>query len=562
LCPRKEHNYNKKENNIASENSVDKGDNYCNIEMGNVDNIDVINLFDSQTSDHVINKCDHDYEKIPYKMITVKSEGDEEQDNVMELNNEVPPPANIDPTVQTDTINIGYLGLKPSNENELSLCYSDPLVINNNEGIMASENAEIHDNDLVTCNVEIISLDQPKTELYIDDQPSDQESDEEQPYDEKVDEHDFYFCIKSDLNATKNIIYNREDLMCIYCNYKDMVVANLYQHMCDNHPQQLHVNHEIKLQDNVDNIKVMKFSKYKEMCFRNKTDYSRKNRNTERQDLAGEFPCAKCDKVFTRMRYLKKHIILHKAEKPYLCDFCGKSFKTRTYLTVHHRSHAKKVYKCDQCDFTSSTTALIRLHRQQHNNGCVLCDICGNAYSDKSTLSKHKRVHDPNRPYQCNYPGCTWRFLTEVMCRAHQRNHDTEGKFICMHCGYAFRHKHHVKRHEARVHGIRNQPDKAADRANAQKEMPTVNVVVESTEESSCIQESVPGGQLVITTDAEGNAVNYHLAEISNVALVGSEEGRTIIIPQIDYGNIVLQRVDHSEQESPFIKVTEVEENL
>jgi hypothetical protein len=36
--------------------------------------------------------------------------------------------------------------------------------------------------------------------------------------------------------------------------------------------------------------------------------------------------------------------------------------------------------------------------------------------------------------------------------------------------------------------------------------MPTVNVVVESTEENSCIQESVPGGQLVITTDAEGNA--------------------------------------------------------
>jgi hypothetical protein len=43
---------------------------------------------------------------------------------------------------------------------------------------------------------------------------------------------------------------------------------------------------------------------------------------------------------------------------------------------------------------------------------------------------------------------------------------------------------------------------------------------------------------------------------------VGSEEGRTIIIPQIDYGNIVLQRVDHSEQESPFIKVTEIEENV
>jgi hypothetical protein len=83
-------------------------------------------------------------------------------------------------------------------------------------------------------------------------------------------------------------------------------------------------------------------------------------------------------------------------------------------------------------------------------------------------------------------------------------SHNTHPLLCCCLCNL-------IKGHEARVHGIRNQPDKAADRANARKEMPTVNVVVESTEENSCIQESVPGGQLVITTDAEGNAVNYHL---------------------------------------------------
>ncbi|XP_076111278.1 uncharacterized protein LOC143079680 [Mytilus galloprovincialis] len=586
LVPRKKrrNNFHEKEDIQDITNIIEEKGNDYDLQIVNMENLDVVSLLTSEGSDN--SKCDPSYEK------DSKTDGPQTVTPDCDIINyceEIPASVTVNtaiedslPMDQSDgTTEIGHLDLK--SDNDLSLSYTGPVAIKDNQEIVQT-NSSHEENSVVTCNIEIISLDEPNNDLFIDDDES-QERNLKYENDDKTDENDFFFCVKTNLNAGKTIIYERQNLCCIYCNYQDMVLANLYQHMSDQHLDHMNTKEELKLENTNDNIKLMKFSEYKRICLKYHMGSSRKNRNTEMQDQAGEFPCSKCDKIFTRLRYLKKHITLHKPEKPFLCDFCGKSFKTQTYLTIHHRSHSKKSYECEQCDFSSSNTALIHIHRQQHNNGCVLCDICGNAYSDKSTLTKHKRVHDPNRPYQCNYPGCTWRFLTEVMCRAHQRNHDTEGKFKCSHCGYVFRHKHHVKRHEAQVHGIKNQPIKIDDKTDSglepssmnniqsinevkntnelqEKDTSTVNVIVESTEESTCLQESVSGGQLVITTDTEGNALNYQLTEISNIALMDSGGGRTIIIPQIDYGNVVLQRVENAVGDSPMIKVTELKENI
>ncbi|ESO86589.1 hypothetical protein LOTGIDRAFT_75700, partial [Lottia gigantea] len=160
------------------------------------------------------------------------------------------------------------------------------------------------------------------------------------------------------------------------------------------------------------------------------------------------FTCSKCDKVFNRLRYLRKHMETHKTESKFLCDECGKSFKTKNYLQAHRRTHRPKMFKCSQCSFSSSVNSLIHAHRQLHNHGSVLCDVCGQAYLDNSTLKKHKRVHDMSRPFGCTYPGCTWRFNKEVLCQAHVKSHTTTGQFMCNICEYSFRHKHHLQRHQ------------------------------------------------------------------------------------------------------------------
>ena len=139
--------------------------------------------------------------------------------------------------------------------------------------------------------------------------------------------------------------------------------------------------------------------------------------------------------------------------------------------------------------------------------------------------------------------------MTEVMCRAHQRNHNTEGKFKCSICGYVFRHKHHMKRHEDQVHGMKAQGSKSENRENETieitpmnsgsmisgeeqqnvlniikttqgEETPTVKVVVESAEDHACLG----------TTDSEAAGLNYQQIEISNVSLIDSDH-QTLIIP-------------------------------
>ncbi|XP_039359650.1 zinc finger protein 581-like [Mauremys reevesii] len=52
---------------------------------------------------------------------------------------------------------------------------------------------------------------------------------------------------------------------------------------------------------------------------------------------------------------------------------------------------------------------------------------------------------------------------SEVLLRAHLQAHVTPGQFECPSCGYAFRHKHHLQRHQARMHGIPSSRAKKRD---------------------------------------------------------------------------------------------------
>jgi len=181
------------------------------------------------------------------------------------------------------------------------------------------------------------------------------------------------------------------------------------------------------------------------------------------------YPCPVCGKIFRCRRYLRKHSETHGSA--HACDICGKNYRSRAYLRLHRRRHEKAAmaaanptsdatpapprprFSCTECSFTTDVIAAIHAHRQVHApSGSVRCAICGRAYSNRAALSKHRRVHDTDRPFACPVPGCRWRFRTDVMCRAHVRAHTVAGRFRCSTCGYVFRRKHHLQRHEARMH--------------------------------------------------------------------------------------------------------------
>ena len=359
---------------------------------------------------------------------------------------------------------------------------------------------------------------------------------------------DFNFILQTEMVKGSTFTYGKTWFKCLHCAFKTSTKMMIAKHMQEDHVNLIDPHQGLELKDITgnDKRKIMKMSTY-ESIFGRESRFRRctkKGKRPEKQDVPGVYTCSTCGKVFTRTRYLRKHHETHKTEKKYLCDECGKSFKSRTYLQVHRRIHKEKLFRCNQCDFKSKINAAIHAHRQVHSQGSVLCDICGYAYTDKSTLNKHKRVHDLNRPYKCNFPGCTWRFKTEVMCKAHIRAHTTEGKFKCSFCGYLFRHKHHLQRHETSMHGVKHTKTRTNHMAGRKKDMDDdddeqdMNLVINAVEDALPLPEETQ--HLVVATDNQGTPIAFEGTDLSalNVAyqtLFQSQDGnnaRTLVMSQ------------------------------
>jgi len=83
------------------------------------------------------------------------------------------------------------------------------------------------------------------------------------------------------------------------------------------------------------------------------------------------FKCAQCNKPFSYMTNLKRHITeVHSIEVRYRCQYCSKGFKSKHNLQVHERIHVG-----------------VKKH---------VCNICEKPFLEKSYLKKHLRVHSQN----------------------------------------------------------------------------------------------------------------------------------------------------------------------
>ena len=352
---------------------------------------------------------------------------------------------------------------------------------------------------------------------------------------------DFNFVLLTESIKGNAFSYGRTWCKCLHCDYKTRSKNLLISHMTSKHRDLLELHASLTVDDSSWNTevpqtsrkRVMRMSAYDALCSNNyHGKHLRRPRKLEKQDMPGVYPCHVCGKMFSRLRYLRKHSETHRTERHFVCDVCGKSFKSRTYLTVHKRVHREKLFRCNQCEFTSRINAAIHAHRQVHSQGSVLCDTCGYAYTDKATLNKHKRVHDLTRPYACNFPGCTWRFKTETMCRAHIRAHTTEGKFKCSFCGYVFRHKHHLQRHESNMHGIKHTKSRShnthkppgGDLENNSEQDDDINLVINANMQGTGIELSIDQAaaslshnhqHLVVTTDTNGTPITYEAGDIA-----------------------------------------------
>lgn len=96
----------------------------------------------------------------------------------------------------------------------------------------------------------------------------------------------------------------------------------------------------------------------------------------------GRSVCGICNKVFSKPSQLRLHINIHYFERPFRCESCAVSFRTKGHLTKHERSvsHHNKVSMTST--FGAATTSNPRPFK---------CTDCKIAFRIHGHLAKHLR---------------------------------------------------------------------------------------------------------------------------------------------------------------------------
>jgi len=94
-----------------------------------------------------------------------------------------------------------------------------------------------------------------------------------------------------------------------------------------------------------------------------------------------------CGKSYSTTSHLRRHMLTHTQDKPFVCKECNKAFHLPHHLVYHERIHTgEKPYVCTQ-------------------------ENCGKAYSQPGDYYRHMRKHTGASPYACDFPGCDKSFV-------------------------------------------------------------------------------------------------------------------------------------------------------
>ncbi|KAH6942972.1 hypothetical protein HPB50_013019 [Hyalomma asiaticum] len=163
------------------------------------------------------------------------------------------------------------------------------------------------------------------------------------------------------------------------------------------------------------------------------------------------YECAICAYRCIDKEHLVVHMSRHTAcRKSFKCEKCSCTFSSEARLTLHMPSHqkqpekadtAKQDFNCDLCPDTFATLGQLLEHVNMHEK-TAKCELCSCTFASELLMRAHLRQHTDEESYVCD--ACSSRFTTRVALEQHRTSHKV---FKCLHCCRTFKNRRKLELH-------------------------------------------------------------------------------------------------------------------
>ncbi|XP_069364474.1 uncharacterized protein [Maniola hyperantus] len=149
------------------------------------------------------------------------------------------------------------------------------------------------------------------------------------------------------------------------------------------------------------------------------------------------YTCDVCENTFKWKSLLVKHIKTHSDIKPFTCKFCHFKTKYKESLKTHiMRTHTgDRPFTCKLCEFKCAVNSNLVTHMRTHTGEKPFsCKICKCLFARSDLLVKHLRTHTGEKPYSCKL--CEYKCTENSNLVRHMRTHTGEKRYCCTLCKY------------------------------------------------------------------------------------------------------------------------------
>lgn len=196
-------------------------------------------------------------------------------------------------------------------------------------------------------------------------------------------------------------------------------------------------------------------------------------------DIDKPYKCDKCLKSFKSKSGLVYHKNVHSRKLYHVCQVCKRPFKRHVHLLSHikakHEGQAMlqpdtnterhnsndgdtetvpqtkiTTYTCEICGKTLKYTSM-KMHMLSHTGEKqFFCEQCGKGFYGKYKCSEHMKIHAVDNPYKCDQ--CCKSFKAKSSLVYHKNVHLGLKRYVCQVCKRPFIHRGHLLSHTKSQH--------------------------------------------------------------------------------------------------------------